>query len=152
MSSSSSPRISRPTRRWWSTARIRDGMERREQIAESKRLLAHIKQRTTSLADDVYRHNVSDYTSPAQAALERERFFRQGAINVGLSCRLPNPGDSLTHDWTGVPILLVRQPDRSLRAFLNVCRHRGARIAEGASTATRSFSCPYHGWTYGLDG
>jgi nitrite reductase/ring-hydroxylating ferredoxin subunit len=127
-------------------------MERREQIAEGKRLLAHIAQRTTSLADDVYRHNVSDYTSPAQAALERDSFFRRGPINVGLSCLLPNPGDSLTHDWTGVPILLVRQTDGTLGAFLNVCRHRGARIAEGSSTAAQSFSCPYHGWTYGLDG
>ena len=127
-------------------------MERREQIAEGKQLLAHIKQRTTSLADDVYRHNVSDYTCPNQAALERDLFFRKGPINVGLSSLLPNPGDSLTHDWTGVPILIVRQADRSLRAFLNVCRHRGARLAEGTSAGTQSFSCPYHGWTYGLDG
>ncbi len=127
-------------------------MERPDQIAEGRQLLAHIAQRTTSLAADVYRHNVSDYTSPEQAALERERFFRQGPINVGLSGLLPHPGDSLTHDWTGVPILLVRQADGSLRAFLNVCRHRGARIAEGSGTRATSFSCPYHGWTYGLDG
>ena len=110
-------------------------MDRSDQIAESKQLLAHIAQRTTSLADDVYRLNVTDYTCLDQAAREREVFFRKGAINVGLSCLLPNPGDSLTHDWTGVPILIVRQADRSLRAFLNVCRHRGARIAEGRGDA-----------------
>jgi nitrite reductase/ring-hydroxylating ferredoxin subunit len=127
-------------------------MERADQIAEGKQLLAYVAERTTSLADDVYRHNVSDYTSAAQAALERETFFRKGPIAIGLSCLLPNPGDSLTHDWTGVPILLVRQADGTLRAFLNVCRHRGARIAEGRGTAAQSFSCPYHGWTYGLDG
>jgi phenylpropionate dioxygenase-like ring-hydroxylating dioxygenase large terminal subunit len=127
-------------------------MERAEQIAEGKKLLGHIAQRTTSLADDVYRLNVSDYTCPKQAALEQDAFFRKGPITVGLSCLLPNPGDSLTHDWTGVPILLVRQADGSLGAFLNVCRHRGARIAEGSGVGAQTFSCPYHGWTYGLDG
>ncbi len=127
-------------------------MQRPDQIAESKQLLAHVAQRTTSLADDVYRLNVSDYTCPQQAAREQDLFFRRGAINVGLSCLLPKPGDSLTHDWTGVPILLVRQADGGLKAFLNVCRHRGARIAEGTSGGATSFSCPYHGWTYGLDG
>ena len=55
-------------------------------------------------------------------------------------------------------MLIVRRLDGSLGAFLNVCRHRGARIAEGCgsdkfgSGGARSFSCPYHGWTYGLDG
>jgi phenylpropionate dioxygenase-like ring-hydroxylating dioxygenase large terminal subunit len=58
----------------------------------------------------------------------------------------------MTHDYTGVPILLVRRPDGSLGASLNVCRNRGARVAEGCSTGATSFSCPYHGWTYGLDG
>jgi phenylpropionate dioxygenase-like ring-hydroxylating dioxygenase large terminal subunit len=127
-------------------------MERTEQIAEGRKLLAHIAQRTTSLADEVYRLNVSDYTCSKQAALEQDAFFRRGPINVGLSCLLPHPGDSLTHDWTGVPILLVRQADGSLEAFLNVCRHRGARIAEGTGAGAQTFSCPYHGWTYGLDG
>jgi phenylpropionate dioxygenase-like ring-hydroxylating dioxygenase large terminal subunit len=49
-------------------------------------------------------------------------------------------------------MLLVRRADGTLGAFLNVCRHRGARIAEGCGEMARSFSCPYHGWTYGLDG
>jgi nitrite reductase/ring-hydroxylating ferredoxin subunit len=127
-------------------------MERQVQIAEGRQLLAYIAKRTTTLADDVYRHNVSDYTCPQQAALERETFFRKGPISVGLSGLLPNPGDSMTHDWAGVPILLVRQTDGALRAFLNVCRHRGARVAEGRSERAQTFSCPYHGWTYELDG
>jgi phenylpropionate dioxygenase-like ring-hydroxylating dioxygenase large terminal subunit len=65
---------------------------------------------------------------------------------------LPNPGDWMTHDYTGVPILLARRPDGSVSASLNVCRHRGARVAEGCGSGAGSFSCPYHGWTYGLDG
>jgi phenylpropionate dioxygenase-like ring-hydroxylating dioxygenase large terminal subunit len=127
-------------------------MRRPEQITEARKLLAHLDHRTTALADGVYRNPVTDYTCPEQAARERELFFRNGPINVGLSALLPGPGSWMTHDYAGVPILLVRCEDGSLGAFLNVCRHRGARIAEGSGNSARSFSCPYHGWTYGLDG
>jgi phenylpropionate dioxygenase-like ring-hydroxylating dioxygenase large terminal subunit len=133
-------------------------MRRPEQIAEAKKLLAHLSNRTTALADAIYRNPVKDYTCPLQAARERETFFRDGPINIGLSALLPQAGDWMTHDYTGVPILIVRRADESLGAFLNVCRHRGARLAEGCGTGksgsggARSFSCPYHGWTYGLDG
>jgi phenylpropionate dioxygenase-like ring-hydroxylating dioxygenase large terminal subunit len=127
-------------------------MRRQDQIAEAKKLLAHIDNRTTDVAATVYRNPVTDYTCPRQAARERDIFFRDGPINVGLSGLLPHAGDWMTHDYTGVPILLVRRGDGALGAYLNVCRHRGARIAEGCGAAARSFSCPYHGWTYGLDG
>jgi phenylpropionate dioxygenase-like ring-hydroxylating dioxygenase large terminal subunit len=58
----------------------------------------------------------------------------------------------MTHDHAGVPLLLVRRGDGSLGAYLNVCRHRGARLAEGCGSGARTFSCPYHGWTYGAEG
>jgi phenylpropionate dioxygenase-like ring-hydroxylating dioxygenase large terminal subunit len=127
-------------------------MRRHDQIAEAKKLLLHLDRRTTALAETIYRNPVSDYTSPEQAARERQLFFRDGPINVGLSALLPRPGDWMTHDWAGVPILLARREDGTLAAFLNVCRHRGARVADGAGCGAKSFSCPYHGWTYGQDG
>jgi phenylpropionate dioxygenase-like ring-hydroxylating dioxygenase large terminal subunit len=123
-------------------------MHQQDQVVEARKLLSYLDTRTTAMADSIYRNPVSDYTCPRQAALEREVLFRRGPINIGLGCLLPNPGDWMTHDYTGVPILLVRQPDGSL----NVCRHRGARVAEGCGNGAGSFSCPYHGWTYGLDG
>lgn len=127
-------------------------MRHQDQVAEVRKLLRHLETRTTAMADEVYRNPVGDYTCAQQVALEREVFFRRGPINIGLGCLLPNPGDWMTHDHTGMPILLVRRPDGSLSAFLNVCRHRGARVAEGCGSSARSFSCPYHGWTYALDG
>jgi phenylpropionate dioxygenase-like ring-hydroxylating dioxygenase large terminal subunit len=127
-------------------------MLRQDQIAEARKLLAHLDHRTTALADGIYRNPVTDYTSPHQAAQERALFFREGAINVGLSALVPKPGDWMTHDYTGVPILLVRKSDGALAAYLNVCRHRGARVAEGKGSGDKDFRCPYHGWCYNLDG
>lgn len=127
-------------------------MLHQDQVEQARKLLAHLEGRSTALADGVYRNPVTDYTCPRQAAREREAFFRRGPICIGLSSLLPQPGDFRTHDYTGVPILLVRQADGRLRAFLNVCRHRGARLADGPGSGARDFSCPYHGWCYGLDG
>ena len=68
-------------------------MNRPEQLAEARKLLAHLDQRTTALADAIYRNPVTDYTCADQAAREHELFFRGGPINVGLSSLLPKPGD-----------------------------------------------------------
>jgi phenylpropionate dioxygenase-like ring-hydroxylating dioxygenase large terminal subunit len=127
-------------------------MRRPDQIAEAKKLLNHLDKRTTALADGIYRNPVTDYTCPEQLAREREVFFRNGPLNIGLRALLPRPGDWMTHDYTGVPILLVRRADGSLAAYLNTCRHRGARVAEGKGSGEKDFRCPYHGWCYGLDG
>jgi phenylpropionate dioxygenase-like ring-hydroxylating dioxygenase large terminal subunit len=127
-------------------------MRRQQQIAQAKQLLHHLDHRTTALAEGIYANPVTDYTCPQQAARERERFFRNGPINIGLSGLLPRAGDWMTHDYTGVPILILRRADGSVGAFLNVCRHRGARLLDGCGSDLRSLSCPYHGWTYGLDG
>src|SRR5438105_1375136 len=127
-------------------------MRRQEQIAEARKLLAYLDHRTTALADGIYRNPVTDYTDPEQAAREHQLFFRDSPINIGLSALLPRPGDWMTHDYAGVPMLLVRRADGSLGAFLNVCRHRGARVVDRCGSGARDFPCPYHGWTYGLDG
>lgn len=127
-------------------------MRREDQIVEARRLLDYLDKRTTALADTIYRNPITDYTCAKQAASERELFFRKGAFNVGLSALLPKPGDWMTHDYAGVPILLARGADGRLGGFLNVCRHRGARVADGCGSGERDFRCPYHGWCYGLDG
>jgi phenylpropionate dioxygenase-like ring-hydroxylating dioxygenase large terminal subunit len=127
-------------------------MERHEQIKQARKLLTYLQSRTTAMADGVYRNPVTDYTCSRQLAHEREIFFKRGPLFIGLSCLLPAAGAYLTHDYSGVPLLLVRQADGSLRAFLNVCRHRGARLVNGAGNGARDLSCPYHGWCYGLDG
>jgi hypothetical protein len=87
-------------------------MQHQVQVAEAGKLLSYLGTRTTAIADCIYRDPGRDYTRPRQAALEREVLFRRGPINIGVGWLLPNPGESMTHDHTGLPILLVRQPDR----------------------------------------
>src|SRR4029079_6463562 len=67
-------------------------------------------------------------------------------------CELPSPGDYRADDLSGAPILVVRVGDGRLNAFLNVCRHRGAKVATGSGSGKRLFVCPYHAFTYDLTG
>ena len=127
-------------------------MLRQDQLEQSRKLLSHLDSGTTAMADGVYLNPVADYTCPKQLARERELFFRCGPLNIGLSCLLRAPGDYMTHDYAGVPIVLVRHEDGLLRGFLNVCRHRGARLVDGCGNDARRFTCPYHAWTYAIDG
>jgi len=127
-------------------------MERQQQVEQARKLLDYLRSRTTAMADGVYRQPVIEYTCHRQLAREREAFFRRGPLFIGLSCLLPAAGDYLTHDYSGVPLLLLRQENGSVRAFLNVCRHRGARLVNGTGKGARDLTCAYHGWCYGLDG
>jgi phenylpropionate dioxygenase-like ring-hydroxylating dioxygenase large terminal subunit len=126
-------------------------MKRETQLELAHVLHAYVKNGATALAPDVFRNPVSAYSDPARAALERERLFRGLPLFMGMSCRLPGPGDYFAEEIAGIPVLLVRGRDLKVRAFANICRHRGAPVASGCGNA-RAFSCPYHGWTYALDG
>jgi phenylpropionate dioxygenase-like ring-hydroxylating dioxygenase large terminal subunit len=126
-------------------------MNRQKQIGLLKRLLHYVETRTTCLADAPWGNDVSVYTDPKHFAREQEILFRQYPILMGFASTWAAPGAYRTDDYAGVPILIVRGGDNKLRAFLNVCRHRGAKIADGCGEA-RVFSCPYHAWTYDLSG
>jgi len=126
-------------------------MERQEELAVGRRLFGHIDGRTTDLADALFRNKTINYSCRERAGLERDRLFRSLPIFMGLSTRLPRPGDFLTEDVAGMPVLMTRGADGQVRAFANICRHRGAPVATGCGNA-RAFTCPYHGWTYDSTG
>src|ERR1700742_3359057 len=115
-------------------------MDRKEELAVGRRLLGHIDSRTTVLAADMFRNKTISYSCREHAALEREKLFRSRPIFMGLSTRLAKPGDYLTEDVVGMPILVTRGVDGAVRAFANICRHRGAPVAEGCGNA-RAFTC-----------
>jgi phenylpropionate dioxygenase-like ring-hydroxylating dioxygenase large terminal subunit len=122
-------------------------MDRQEELTVGRRLIGHIDGRTTDLADALFRNRTVNYSCRERAALERDKLFRGLPIFMGLSTRLPKPGDYVTEDVAGMPVLLTRGADGQVRAFANICRHRGAPVASGCGNA-RAFTCPYHGWTY----
>jgi len=130
-------------------------MQRQDMIQEVKALMALIEQQTTALADQVMEIDVREYYDPEQFATEKVELFRNYAQFVGPSCMIPEAGDYFAFDDTGVPILLVRNGQGKLNAFVNICSHRGAPLHEcaaGKAKKGRMFSCPYHGWTYDLEG
>src|SRR5512135_1513154 len=126
-------------------------MERQQELAVGRRLLGHLDARTTDLAEAMFRNRTINYSCRERADLERRKLFRYGPIFMGLSTRLPKPGDFLTEDVAGMPVLMTRSQDGKVHAFANICRHRGAPVAQGCGSA-RAFTCPYHGWTYDLAG
>jgi choline monooxygenase len=105
---------------------------------------------------DVHRHRMTAtlpyraYTDPEVLAAERELLFADAWHYAGYSGQL-EPGAYLTCRAGEVPIVVVRDREGELRAFVNVCRHRGAEVVSGAGRCT-TLQCHYHAWTYGLDG
>lgn len=84
--------------------------------------------------------------------LEKARIFRPSWQVVCHESDLPKPGDWHTLDYIGESVIVARGRGGQLNAFTNVCRHRGSRLLDGASGCARKFVCPYHAWTYELDG
>jgi choline monooxygenase len=91
------------------------------------------------------------YTDEEQLRRERARIFAHAWQYAGGAEEVAQPGSFLAIDTAGIPVLVTRDDAGTLRAFLNVCRHRGAVVTEGCG-AKSAIQCHYHAWTYGLDG
>ena len=92
------------------------------------------------------------YSDPEFFAVEKERVFAPSWQVVCHESDVAGPGDWHTLDYLGESVLVVRGRDMALRAFTNVCRHRGSRLVDGSSGCARKLVCPYHAWSYDLDG
>jgi phenylpropionate dioxygenase-like ring-hydroxylating dioxygenase large terminal subunit len=124
-------------------------MDHAAQVRLMERVFGFLDARSTELGAAPFANDVATYTSPEQLARERELLFGREPLFVGLSSEVPGPGTYLAHRDAGVPLLIVRGRDGELRAFVGLCRHRGAQLLEdGAGSHPGRFTCPYHGWTY----
>src|SRR5262245_3577625 len=114
-------------------------------------LLQRLRDLSATPLDQVTAMPPELYRSPDLLALERERIFARDWLCPGRTADIPEPGDYVTFSINDQPVFVIRGPDGGVRGFSNVCLHRMMRLLEGAGH-TRRIVCPYHGWSYDLEG
>jgi len=124
--------------------------EHNRQVAE--KLFGHIRESTTDMIAETYEYSLSVYSDPEIALAERERIFEHYPMMALHASQLPETGSYATVKLNRSEALVTRGKDGKVRAFLNMCRHRGATLVTQASGKQGRFSCPYHGWTYTNEG
>jgi len=126
-------------------------MERAKELELLRACLALSERGQPLMTDEETQIPVSEYCD--EALFEREREVLRRSMNlVAHRSQLASTGDFVTRDLLGAPVLLVRDQDERVKAFLNVCRHRGARVELREQGSCRRFVCPYHAWTYDSGG
>lgn len=114
-------------------------------------LMELLERKEPTLAPDVMKIPVEEYTDPDRWQREVE-MFRTTPAMLAFSGELPEPGSHLAITRAGVSVVLTRLKTGEVRMFINACRHRGAKVVpDGAGSGPR-MTCPYHAWTFGLDG
>jgi Rieske 2Fe-2S family protein len=93
-----------------------------------------------------------DYHDPAVYEADRNRIFHSLWSCIGREEQLAEPGDYLTQELAGESLLVTRTLGGELRGHYNVCRHRGTRLADGCGHVRKVLTCPYHAWSYDLEG
>ncbi len=126
-------------------------MHRDVQTQLLNRLRQHLANKTTDLAPHNLKVPASHYVSDEQTEQEIDAMFMRRPLLVALSPQFPAVGDYVTHTAVKTNLLLVRDKQGEARAYINACRHRGARLAEGCGNKA-TLVCPFHAWTWGLDG
>jgi Rieske 2Fe-2S family protein len=92
------------------------------------------------------------FVSPEIFAREQDKIFSRQWVLVGHQSQLADAGDYLVADVAGESLIVIRDKSGEIHGFFNVCRHRGARLCEARNGQLSAIQCPYHAWTYGLDG
>ena len=123
-----------------------------ERLKVARRMAVHIRDRSSDLAPEAMVNLASTYTDPDRHRREREVLFARTPQLVCLSSELKGSGAYLTFDEVGPPVLVTRGKDGAVRAFLNVCPHRGARLVRDECGTANRFTCWFHGWTYAAEG
>ena len=115
------------------------------------RIFTHIDNGTTDLGDTIWKEPVENYYSLERFNAEIA-LLRKLPIPYCPSAALPQNGSYIARNASKTPLLVVRGEDGEVRAFINACRHRGMQVANGSGCKKKAFVCPYHAWTYSLEG
>src|SRR5579871_1445308 len=126
-------------------------MDKAKRIAIAKRVLELVDQGVPDYGEESWETDIGRFTDKARFDLEKQKLFLERPQMIAITGDIPEPGDYYATDIVGRPILLTRDKDGKAHAFLNACRHRGVKLAEGCGHA-KGFTCPYHGWTFANDG
>ena len=126
-------------------------MDKAKRIAIAKRVLELVDQGVPDYGEESWETDIGRFTDKARFDLEKQKLFLERPQMIAITGDIPNPGDYYATEIAGRPIILTRDKDGKAHALLNACRHRGVKLAEGCGHA-KGFTCPYHGWTYGIDG
>lgn len=123
-------------------------MSKNDLVSMSRDALAHGQAGTLPLAENVLKVPATDYYAVERWQREMSEVFSRVPLMLAASIELPNPMDYKAMDAAGVPVLITRDNEGNVKAFLNSCAHRGSQImGDGCGTAKR-FTCPYHAWSY----
>ena len=114
-------------------------------------LLAQLAETANGPLERAHSAEPALYWNEDIASIEEKAIFRRDWLCPGLAAEIPNPGDYMTFTIAGDPIFCIRGKSGEIKTFSNVCRHRMMQLLEGSGCTSRVV-CPYHAWTYSLDG
>ena len=127
-------------------------MDRQTEIALIKEIIGLAEQKSAHLDEAVAHSPISRYSSPERFERERAMILRRKPVITAHSSELEGERAFLAKNFLGLPVLLTRDENKTVHAFLNVCRHRGAKLERETSGCKRIFTCPYHGWSWTSQG
>ena len=129
-----------------------DAAGREDALALVERVRALHRAKTTDRAVGTWEEPVANYLDPALFEAEKALVFAQVPLPLALSCELVGPNSWKAIDVAGTPVVVTRDAQGQVHAMLNVCRHRGAEVCAPGLGRSRTLTCPYHAWSYRMDG
>jgi len=127
-------------------------MSKSQLIEIARNDLKHGRAGTTQLADDIYKVPVEKYYDQDRFDLEMKQIFRRLPLVLATTAELREVGDYKAMEAAGVQVLITRTRSGAVKAFVNMCTHRGARLTEEGCGRAHKFTCPYHAWTFSPEG
>ena len=130
-------------------------MQKERQIELIKNIFIALEKQKNKQDADGITHQIETqrYISKERLNNEKEKIYKSFPIVTGSAAQLKNTGDYFLYDLLDIPILIIKGKDGNIRAFLNMCRHRGVRlVAEAEGQIRRNIVCPYHAWSYDTQG